>query len=456
VVAVTDPRRNLPSVDSLLHAPEIAALLARHPRAAVVDATRVALDRARARSGDADSLIGDIIAEVTRQERPTLEPVLNATGVVLHTNLGRAPVAASAARAMQQAASGYVTLEFDLDSGERGSRHDHCRRLLAGLTGAEDAMAVVNGAGALVVALHALAAGREVIISRGELIEIGGSFRLPDIVAAAGVVLREVGTTNRTRVEDYRRALSPATAAILSVHRSNFEIRGFSELPDPAELAALARDAGVPYLFDLGSGLLHDLSPWGLTGEPTVRAIITAGADLVIFSGDKLLGGPQAGGIAGRRDAVDRCRHDPLARATRCDKVTLAGLAETLLLHRDLDAATREIPVLAMLTMDRGELERRGARLVQLLADHGVAARCEPGASVVGGGAFPGVELPTTLVAVAPSDVRADTCAHRLRLGSPPVVARIHRDRVVLDCRTLPVDALPDVARAVATALSTS
>ncbi len=449
---MTDARRQLPSVDALLHMPQVARLLTEHPRQMVVDAVRTVLDKAR-QSAPPPSLDAAVAAEVLRQDAPTLAPVLNATGVVLHTNLGRAPVAPAAAEAMHRAAAGYSTLEFDLEPGRRGSRLDHCRELLAALTGAEDAMAVVNGAGALVLALHALAQGREVIISRGELIEIGGSFRLPEIVAAAGVVLREVGTTNRTHIGDYERALSPATGAVVTVHRSNFSLDGFTATPPPEEIAAVAHRAGVSYLVDLGSGLLHDLSPWGLAGEPTVGAMIAAGADAVVFSGDKMLGGPQAGCIAGRRDVLARCRVDPLARALRCDKVTLAGLAETLRLHRDPARARRDVPVLAMLTLTPETLAERAAALRDHLVARDVPATIEPGSSVVGGGAYPGRELPTTLVTIDTAAPPAEDLARRLRVGEPHVVARIQRDRVMLDCRTLPVDAFPAVADAVAAAL---
>ncbi len=448
---MSDPRRQLPSVDTLLRDPEVQELLASHPRQLVVDAVRAVLEAARA-GGASGTGAAAVRHEVERQDAPTLAPVLNATGVVLHTNLGRAPVAAVAADAMARAAAGYATLEFDLDAGTRGSRLDHCRRLLAQLAGAEDGMAVVNGAGALVLALHAAAAGREVIISRGELIEIGGSFRLPEIVAAAGVVLREVGTTNRTRVADYERALSPATGAIVTVHRSNFSVDGFTETPRPAEVAAAAHRAGVPYLVDLGSGLLQDLTPWGLGGEPTVGDLVASGADAVIFSGDKLLGGPQAGCIVGRADMLARCRVDPLARAMRCDKVALAGLAETLRLHRDPATARREIPVLAMLTLTPEALAARASELAAQLGEMAVPARLAPGSSVVGGGAFPGHQLTTTLVVIDIDTPAADTVARRLRIGSPHIVARIEDGRVVIDCRTLPAEALPVVARAVAAA----
>jgi L-seryl-tRNA(Ser) seleniumtransferase len=371
---------------------------------------------------------------------------------VLHTNLGRAPLADVAVQAMIAVAGGYSNLEFDLPSGSRGSRSDHCRALLRTITAAEDGLVVNNAAGALVLALNALAGGRDVLISRGELIEIGGSFRIPDIVAKGGVRLHEVGTTNRTHLDDYRRGLGDGAAAILTVHRSNFEQRGFVASPEPAELAALAADAGVPYIYDVGSGLLVDLSPWGLRDEPRVADAVAAGAGLVLFSGDKLLGGPQAGCVVGQRDLIARCRTNPLARAVRADKLTLAALAATLALYQDKDAAIKGIPVLGMLTLDANELARRAEYLASLCPS-AVRARTTPGQSAVGGGSFPGAVLPTTLVAIEAGPLGADGLALRLRLGEPAVVARVASDRVLLDPRTLPENALPAVARAIERAL---
>jgi L-seryl-tRNA(Ser) seleniumtransferase len=291
-----------------------------------------------------------------------------------------------------------------------------------------------------------------VLISRGELIEIGGSFRIPDIMAKSGAILREVGTTNRTHLEDYRRALSGA-GAILTVHRSNFEQRGFVAAPEPGALSALAAEAGIPYLYDVGSGLLADLSRWGLTGEPRVRDAVQAGADLVIFSGDKLLGGPQAGCLVGRADLVRRCRDNPFARALRADRFTLAGLEATLALYRDPDRAIREIPVLAMLTLDAAELHRR-AQLLVGRCPPALDARVLPGDSAVGGGSFPGASLATSLVALDPGSLGADGLALRLRLGHPPVVARVADGRVLLDPRTLPEAAFADIGEALTRALA--
>lgn len=450
---MTDPRRHLPSVDRLLNDPAIAALTATAPRNAVVAAVREAVERARrGRAGPPPDWAADVAERLARRTARSLQPVLNATGVVLHTNLGRAPLARVALEAVTGVAGGYSALEYDLDAGTRGHRADHCRALLAELTGAADGLAVNNAAGALVLALNATAAGQPVLISRGELIEIGGAFRIPEILEKSGARLVEVGTTNRTYLDDYRRALTPG-AMILTVHRSNFEQRGFVTSPEPAALAALAREAGAPWLYDVGSGLLADLSDLGLTGEPQVPEAVEAGADLVIFSGDKLLGGPQAGCIVGRADLVAACRRNPFARALRADKFTLAALEATLALYRDPDAARQEIPVLAMLALTPPELARRAAVLAAALP---AVARATllPGESAVGGGSFPGATLPTTLVALESGALGANGLALRLRLGRPPLVARVEEERVLLDPRTLPLDRYEQVARAVDTALA--
>jgi L-seryl-tRNA(Ser) seleniumtransferase len=444
-----DVRRGLPSVDKLLRDPGVAALLVEAPRNVVVAAAREAVDRARRRrAGPPDDWAEEIRELVARRIAPSLRPVLNATGVVLHTNLGRAPLADVAVQAASAVARGYSTLEYDLSTGTRGSRADHCRTLLRTLTATEGALAVNNAAGALLLGLAAHARGREVLISRGELIEIGGSFRIPDILERSGARLREVGTTNRTHLDDYRRAAGPDTGAILTVHRSNFEQRGFVASPEPAELAALARELGVPYLYDVGSGLLADLAPWGLTGEPTVAGAVASGADLVLFSGDKLLGGPQAGCMVGGAQIVAACARDPLARALRADKMTLAALEATLALYLDPDRARDEIPVLRMLTMAPESLARR-AEAIRARCPASVGAELVPGESAVGGGSFPTAAMPTTLVALTAAH-GAESFALRLRLVELPVIARVADGRVLLDPRTLGEDELDAVASAIA------
>ena len=450
--AVTDPRRQLPSVDRLLHQPAVQELLRHAPRGAVIAAVRESLDAARTRrAGPPEEWEDDIRERLVRRTGSELRPVLNATGVVLHTNLGRAPLAEAAIQAMLAIAGGYSNLELDLSTGIRGTRSDHCRALLRSVTGAEDALVVNNAAGALILALNALADGRDVLISRGELIEIGGSFRIPDIMAKSGARLREVGTTNRTHLEDYRRALNSDVGAILTVHRSNFELRGFVASPQPEKLAELAAGAGIPYLYDIGSGLIPDLSPWGLTGEPRVAEALGASAGLVLFSGDKLLGGPQAGCLVGSRELVARCRENPIARAMRADKLTLAALAATLGLYQD-EEAVRLVPVLAMLTLGPEELGRRAQRLAAACPAT-VRAQTMAGESAVGGGSFPGAVLATTLVALDAGSLGADGLALRLRLGQPSIVARVASGRLVIDPRTLPEDSFPVVAAAIEQAL---
>jgi L-seryl-tRNA(Ser) seleniumtransferase len=444
---MNDRRRRLPSVDRLLREPGVEDLMRTTSRAAVVSAVRASLDAARTRrAGPPDDWVSDIASRLSDERLLELKPVLNATGVVLHTNLGRAPLARAAVEAMVAVASGYSNLELDLSTGARGHRATHCRSRLRRLTGAEDALVVNNAAGALLLVLATHASGRDVLISRGELIEIGGSFRIPDILARSGARLREVGTTNRTHLEDYRRELDGSVGAILSVHRSNFEQRGFVATAEPAALAALADEAGIPYVYDVGSGLLADLSAWGLATEPRVADGLGAGAGAVLFSGDKLLGGPQAGCIVGRKALVAPCLGHPLARTLRADKMTLAALDATLALYDDPGTAVSSVPVLRMLTLDAEELRARAARL---------AAACPPamrpaleeGTSAAGGGSFPGAHLPTTLVALDAGALGPDGLALRLRMGEPPVVARVGGGRLLLDPRTLPHDAFPLVGR---------
>jgi len=451
-----DPRRELPSVERLLHEPAVVALLEELPRSVVVAAARDALARARRGRGEPpQDWAAEVSERATRIAARSLRPVLNATGVVLHTNLGRAPLAATAIEAMAAVASGYSNLELDLHAGVRGHRTDHGRRLLAELAGAADALVVNNAAAALVVALNAVAAGRDVVISRGELIEIGGSFRIPEIMARSGARLREVGTTNRTTLEDYRAAIGPDTGALLQVHRSNFQQTGFVHTVAGAELAALAHAHDLPFLHDIGSGLLADLGAFGLATEPRVQEAVSAGADLVFFSGDKLLGGPQAGCLVGGVDLIAACRVNPLARAARADKLTLAALEATLGLYRDPEVALREVPVLRMLTLTGEFLAGRAEAIVAAIRPRCPAARpprLAPGESVPGGGSFPGAALPTTLVLLDPGPRGADSLALALRLGAPPVVARVVDGVVALDPRTLPLDQDRDLADAVALA----
>jgi len=441
---VSDHRRALPSVGALLESPEFAPLLARAPRPLVVDAVRASIDAVRANPATApqDALEWARAANehLTARERPSLRPLINATGVVLHTNLGRAPLAAPAVQAIVETAAGACNLEYDLDKGERGSRYVHAVALLRELTGAEDAIVVNNCASALVLALNSLAAGRDAIVSRGELIEIGGSFRVPDIMAKSGATLVEVGTTNRTHLADYRDAISDSTGAIVKVHRSNFEVRGFVAEAELAELSPVAREHALPLLFDFGSGLMLSLDEFGLRGEPTARHAVRDGATLVLMSGDKLLGGPQAGIIVGDAKAIDACRKNPLARAVRVDKLTLAALEATLALYRDPARALREIPTLAMLTATAASLQSRAARAASRLRDAGLSCDVIETEASVGGGAFPTARIASRAIAFAGN---ADELERRARLGPTPVIGRIANGRFLVDIRSVP-EALDD------------
>jgi L-seryl-tRNA(Ser) seleniumtransferase len=420
------PLRDLPSVDALLRSAGGRSLIETHGRAPAVDGLRTALAEARARGEAAPAEQVLARARELLDREPSLRGVLNATGVIVHTNLGRAPLAAEAARRAAEVASGYSNLEYDLAAGARGSRHDHLGALLAELTGAEAGLAVNNNAAAVLLCLAAVAAPGEVVISRGELIEIGDGFRIPDILAQSGSRLVEVGTTNRTRTADYRRALTEHTRAILRVHQSNFRMLGFTERPPMEELAELARERGLTLIDDLGSGQLVDLP--SLADEPTARASVLAGATLVCFSGDKLLGGPQAGVIVGTAHAVAAVRRHPLARATRIDKLSLAALEATLELYRDPASAIASVPVLRMAAEDEQAVRDRATSLAERLGGQVVPTKAR-----VGGGAVPLLELPSFACALD----GGDELALRLRRGRPPVVARVQEGRVLLDCRTL-------------------
>ena len=438
--------RALPAVDRILERDAAAALMSTRPRWAVVEAARGLVDAARegilrgdARGLDLDAALdGDLERRTERLLLAALHPVINATGVVLHPNLGRAPLAPEALEAMARVAEGYSNLEYDLGAGRRGSRHGHLVPLLRDLTGAEAALVCNNNAGALMLAVAALADGGDVIVSRGELVEIGGSFRVPDVIAAGGVRLVEVGTTNRTHLSDYKAAVNEGTGAILKVHRSNFTIEGFTAEVEADELVALGADAGIPIIWDLGSGCLVDLASRGLPAEQTVGEAVASSASVVTFSGDKLLGGPQAGIVCGQMGAVDRLRSHPMMRALRPGKGILAGLEATLRLHRDADPFER-VPTLAMLTATVDALEPRARALRDRLAE--AAPRLAPEVREVngrvGGGAMPGAELPSAVVALDPGEVGASAFGAALREAPTPVVARMMDGRILLDVRTV-------------------
>jgi L-seryl-tRNA(Ser) seleniumtransferase len=424
--------RELPSVDRLLGDEVLAAA----PHALATAAARVALERARAElraGGEPGDLVAAARAELQRLRAPSLRRVLNATGVIVHTNLGRAPLPAAALERVAEVGRGYSNLELDLDSGERGSRQNHVAAALARLTGAEAALVVNNNAAAVLLALAALAEGRAVVVSRGELVEIGDGFRIPEVLARSGARMVEVGTTNRTAAADYEAAIGPDTAALLRVHPSNYRIVGFTTSVPTHELARIAKRAGLPLVDDLGSGSLLDLGD-----EPTAAATVSAGADLVCFSGDKLLGGPQAGIVVGRAELVERLRRHPLQRALRADKLTLAALEGTLSLLADPETARREIPVLRMLDEPAGAVRERAERLAGL-----IGGEVEETIARVGGGALPIAELPSAACAVE------EQLAAELRLGEPPVVGIVRDGRLLLDARTLAADEVDEVARAV-------
>jgi len=439
--------RALPSVERLLGTEPLRSAAAVIPRPLAVAAAREAIERRRALllAGEpagtgAAELAAEAAIDATRRARPSLRPVINATGIVVHTNLGRAPLPPEAVEAVAATAGGYSNLEYDLETGARGSRHRHVEDLLRQLTGAAAAIAVNNNAAAVLLAVGAIARGREVVISRGQLVEIGGSFRIPEIVEQSGARLAEVGTTNRTRLRDYQRAIGPDTAALMRVHQSNFRTVGFTELVEIEALCALGQECGIPVIDDIGSGLLDG----GRHEEPSARRSVSAGATVVCFSGDKLLGGPQAGIAVGQVEAIERLRAHPLARAMRIDKLSLAALEATLRLYRDPAAARRELPVLAMLTAPEAELQARAQAMAEVI---GPAALVGRATGRVGGGALPLTELEGPVVEVAAPSVAA--LARRLRADDPPVLARIEGDRLVLDPRTLTDGEAASAAQAV-------
>ena len=432
-----------------------------------LDLCRKAISQGRITSPDElalPALLPRLARHVERVSRPHFRRVLNATGVVIHTNLGRSPLAPEAVKAVSEAALRYSNLEFDLESGERGSRYSHVEALICRLTGAESALVVNNNAAAVLLLLDALCKGREVVVSRGELVEIGGSFRIPEVMEKSGCTLKEVGATNRTHLHDYAGAVSDRTAALMKVHTSNFRIIGFTKEVSREDLAGLARERGLPLLEDLGSGTLFDFAGAGfshLAGEPTAARVLAQGVDVVTFSGDKVLGGPQAGVIAGKAEYIDRIKKNPLNRALRIDKLTLAALEATLRLYLDPDLAVKRVPTLRMICMDREELRLRARKLARILEKRltghpvldasGISLR--PGASRTGGGAFPEHDLPTWLVCVRTDAHSPDALRDALLRAEPPLAARVEDDALCLDSRTLDDSEFPLVADVLGRAL---
>ncbi|RPI79756.1 MAG: L-seryl-tRNA(Sec) selenium transferase [Desulfobacteraceae bacterium] len=456
--------RQIPSVDRLRTNGDLIEFSNKYPHTLMLNAIRQTLRQIRQtiesnpQGMDPEQLSLEKVIEQVKKtavilDRSSLRPVINATGVIIHTNLGRSLLAEKAMQRFSPIAGAYSNLEFDLDKGERGSRHSHVEGLLKELTGAEAGMVVNNNAAAVLVALETLARDRNVIVSRGQLVEIGGSFRVPDVMAKSGARMVEVGTTNKTHLADYEQAIGPDTALLLLVHQSNFQIIGFSAAPERVAVVALGKKYNIPVMEDLGSGCLLDLSKFGLIKEPTVPEVLSQGVDLVCFSGDKLLGGPQAGMILGKKALVEAIRKNQLSRALRIDKLTLVALEETLKIYRDENRAVKEIPTLAMIAAPYKTLRAKARRLLKMIGPLETShfkIELMDGHSMIGGGALPQQELPTCLISLIPGTLSAVDLEQRLRTRSdPPIISRIEKDRALLDVRTIQDREIPLVARAV-------
>lgn len=452
----------LPSVDEVIKGRYGIDWLKKYPRAYVLKAIREVIDLRRSEllSGAAtdvspEDIYPDIEIRIGHLSSLSLKPVLNATGVVIHTNLGRAALSARAIENVRRVAAGYSNLEYDLETGKRGERHSHIKKLLCETTCAEDGIAMNNNAAAVLICLNTLAKGREVIVSRGELVEIGGSFRVPDVMTGSGAILREVGTTNKTHIHDYEKAINENTALILKVHQSNFRIQGFTEEVSLERLAALGRERSIPVMYDLGSGCLINLKAYGIYSEPEVQEIVRSGIDLVTFSGDKLLGGPQAGLIAGRKELIEKIRKNPLSRALRIDKLTLAALEATLMEYADAEKAIEENPTLNMLLQGLEVIKRRAKKIAALLTKSikNTAIKVTQDSSQAGGGALPGKEFPTYAVSIKPENISVNDLEERLRKGEVPVIARIKEGCLLLDARTINNRDIDTLVRSVSAAL---
>jgi L-seryl-tRNA(Ser) seleniumtransferase len=459
---MSNPLRSLPAVHDLLGSPAFSRVLEQYPREVIVEAVRGKLDQLREelKSGketnghiDPQQLAGQIQEQLSSANRPHLRQVINATGVLLHTNLGRAPMAHAAAEAASRAAHGYLNLELDLETGKRSNRPDAVRAWLKKLLGCESATVVNNNAAATVIALRALAQGKEVIVSRGQLVEIGGSFRIPEIMATSGAILREVGSTNITRIEDYSRAINEKTGLLLRVHCSNYRVIGHVETPSLEELIALGRLHNIPVVDDIGSGALVDLSAWGLFDEPLAKTSLASGPDLVMFSGDKLLGGPQCGILAGKAEWISKIEKDPFMRAFRVDKMTLAALEATLRIYLNPDQALKEIPLLRMLETPIAAFQERAYLLARLLGSlPGVSATVQNTQAFVGGGSLPDRAIPSIAIALRCTALSETELAYRLRTSDPAVMGRVEEGQVLLDLRAVFTDqyqALADAVRSI-------
>lgn len=455
--------RNIPAVDQLLESPGIKELLATTPRPLVLRAIHEVLDELRVRIAGArkpdhapdlslSRLVDKIMERVVTLSQPSFRQVINATGVIVHTNLGRSPLSKRVISRFSELAGGYSNLEYDLEAGKRGSRYVHVEDILKELTGAEAAMVVNNNAAAVLIALNTIAKEKEVIIARSELVEIGGSFRIPEVMRKSGAQMFEVGTTNKTTITDYESAIEDRTGLLLKVHKSNFQIVGFAEEVDLAELVMLGRKHGLPVMEDLGSGCLIDFSKYGLRGEPTVQASIAKGADIVTFSGDKMLGGPQSGIILGREDIVSAIRKNQLARALRVDKLTILSLQETLRLYRDEKKAIQHIPTLKMICQPYREVRRRARRLLDMVGPPGkggISLGLYDGFSRVGGGAMPLEEIPSCLIYISSGTLPASKIERFFRSYNPPIIVRVEKNLALLDARTIQKKELRTVANAI-------
>ena len=458
----------LPSVDEILKSPKGQKWLAAYPRRYVLQAIREIVEHNRQAiiKGETtgvsveQDVLPEIEIKIERLSAFSLKSVINATGVVIHTNLGRSVLSDRVMDHVRQIACGYSNLEYNIEKGQRGKRYTHVKRLLKELTGAEDSLIVNNNAAAVFVCLTALAKGKEVIVSRGELVEIGGSFRIPDVMSSSGAVLREVGATNKTHVRDYEKAINENTALLLKVHQSNYRMVGFTKAVEIDELAALGRKYNIPVMFDLGSGCLVDLKPYGVHIEPTVQETIKAGADIVTFSGDKLLGGPQGGVMVGKAQLIEKIGQNPLMRALRIDKLTLAAFEATLMSYLDEDKAKEEVPTLNMLLQALDEIKERAKKISQALkrklgASHEKIALINviEDSSQSGGGALPEIEFKTYVIAIKPSGLSVNKLEERLRHNKPLVIARIKEEAVIIDARTVRDSEVEALVKGIAAAL---
>jgi len=455
--------QKIPSVDRLLNSSFLAKILPGYPRSLVLKAVHQVLDgiRTAIKSGHGfedpsmlslEKVSHSVTEKLVLLNQPSLKPLVNATGVVVHTNLGRSILAEKVLAKFRPLAGGYSNLEYDLEKGERGSRYSHVEGILKEITGAEAGTVVNNNAAAVLVALDTLARGREVVVSRGQLVEIGGSFRIPEVMKRGGAKMVEVGTTNKTHLRDYEEAIGPETALLLKVHKSNYHLIGFTEDVDTVELVTLAHKHNVAVMEDLGSGCFVDFSKYGLVKEPTVQEVLAHGVDLLTFSGDKLLGGPQAGIILGRKPLVEAIRKNQLSRALRIDKLTLLALEETLRIYRDESAAVKEIPTLQMILAPYEQLKskaRRLSRMIGKLDSSNFSLQLADGTSKVGGGALPLLVIPTCMIALVPGRLSANAIEQKLRAYDPPIISRVEKDHVLLDVRTVQESELKTVAGAV-------